>query len=67
MRFDETAKELLQDTSLTQYGPVSSEPYDPNLADVDKIISKWDKKYEKTSERSNQEKLYDETARELLE
>ena len=28
----------------SEYGPVSSEPYDPHLADVDKIIKRYDEK-----------------------
>jgi hypothetical protein len=28
----------------SEYGPLSSEPYDPNLANVDKIIKRYDEK-----------------------
>jgi len=46
--------EDIGDGMLIQFpwGP-SNEPYDPYLADVDKIIAKWDKKHEKPSEKSN--------------
>ena len=28
----------------SEYGPLSSEPYDPHLADVDRIIKRYDEK-----------------------